>query len=104
MEKKFLVKVISNKENVGKIINILTLCNITGFYVKYCKGIKELKEEDYSKAYQVIKEEGEDIAIVGTVVSKKTAEKIEKSLKEKLKNEDWKLLIVPVLKVKVHRV
>ncbi|WP_457611961.1 MJ1244 family protein [Methanocaldococcus sp.] len=104
MDNKFLVKAIVKKNDMGKVINIMALNGITGFYVKYCKGLDELKEGNYVKSYNILNDKREDLAIVGTVVSKKTANKIEMDLKEKLKNEEWKFLIVPVLKVKVNRV
>ncbi|AIJ05330.1 hypothetical protein JH146_0480 [Methanocaldococcus bathoardescens] len=112
MTERVLFKLLVEEKNVGKAINIMTLVGITGFFLHKYRGIsldkfKKLSKKDLEnikKVYEIIDKESNKAVIVGTVVRKEKAKKIEELLKEKLGNEKWTVMKIPILKVKVHRV
>ncbi|NPA62544.1 MAG: hypothetical protein GXN95_03205 [Methanococci archaeon] len=111
MTKRILFKIFVEEKNVGRAINIMTLAGITGFFLHKYRGlspehfkhlnVKDL--EDVEKVYEVIKN-SQRAVVIGTVVKEERAKKIEELLKEKLKNERWTVMKIPILKVKVNRV
>ncbi|ADC69378.1 Protein of unknown function, nitrogen regulatory protein PII-related protein [Methanocaldococcus sp. FS406-22] len=112
MTKRVLFKLFVEEKNVGKAINIMTLAGITGFFLHKYRGLspdkfKNLSKEeleDIEKVYEIIEKGSDRAVVIGTVVKEEKAKKIEELLKEKMNNERWTVMKVPILKVKVHRV
>ncbi|XRP96859.1 MJ1244 family protein [Methanocaldococcus sp. 16A] len=112
MTDRVLFKLFVEEKNVGKAINIMTLSGITGFFLHKYRGlspdkIKNLSKEELEnieKVYEIIEKESDKAVVIGTVVRKEKAKKIEELLKEKLDSERWTVMKIPILKVKVHRV
>ena len=65
-------------------------------------GNKDL--EDVEKVYGIIEEESDKAVVIGTVVKDEKAKKIEDLLKERMTDEKWTVMKIPILKVKVHKV
>jgi len=90
----------------------MTLAGITGFFLHKYRGLspdkfKNLSKEeleDIEKVYEIIRDESDKAVVIGTVVKEEKAKKIEELLKEKMNNERWTVMKIPILKVKVHRV
>ncbi|AAB99257.1 TPA: hypothetical protein HA335_05490 [Methanocaldococcus jannaschii] len=112
MTKRVLFELFVEEKNVGKAINIMTLAGITGFFLHKYRGLspdkfKNLSKEeleDIEKVYEIIRDESDKAVVIGTVVKEEKAKKIEELLKEKMNNERWTVMKIPILKVKVHRV
>jgi len=112
MTKRVLFKLFVEEKNVGKAINIMTLAGITGFFLHRYRGLspdkfKNLSKEeleDIEKVYEIIEKESDRAVVIGTVVKEEKAKKIEELLKEKMNNERWTVMKIPILKVKVHKV
>jgi nitrogen regulatory protein PII-like uncharacterized protein len=112
MTKRVLFKLFVEEKNVGKAINIMTLAGITGFFLHKYRGLspdkfKNLSKEeleDIEKVYEIIEKDSDRAVVIGTVVKEEKAKKIEELLKEKMNNERWTVMKIPILKVKVHKV
>ncbi|CAB3288078.1 Exonuclease SbcC [Methanocaldococcus lauensis] len=112
MSKRVLLKLFIEEKNINKAINIMTLAGISGFFLHNYRGIssdkfKTLKKEDLediNKVYEIINKESDKAVIIGTVVKEEKSKKIEELLKEKMSNDKWTLIKIPILKVKVHKV
>ena len=112
MTKRVLFKLFVEEKNVGKAINIMTLAGITGFFLHKYRGLspdkfKNLSKEeleDIEKVYEIIEKGSDRAVVIGTVVKEEKAKKIEELLKEKMNNERWTVMKIPILKVKVHKV
>ncbi|ACV24210.1 MJ1244 family protein [Methanocaldococcus fervens] len=112
MTERVLFKLFVEEKNVGKAINIMTLAGITGFFLHKFRGLSPdkflnlSKEEfdDVDKVYEIIDKESDRAVVIGTVVKKEKAKKIEELLKERMNNERWTVMKIPILKIKVHRV
>lgn len=68
------------------------------------KNLSKEELEDIEKVYEIIRDESDKAVVIGTVVKEEKAKKIEELLKEKMNNERWTVMKIPILKVKVHRV
>ncbi|MCQ6253979.1 MJ1244 family protein [Methanocaldococcus sp.] len=112
MSKRVLLKLFIEEKNINKAINIMTMAKISGFFLHKYRGIsadkfKTLKKEDLediNKVYEIINKESDKAVIIGTVVKEEKSKKIEELLKEKMLNDKWTLIKIPILKVKVHKV
>jgi len=112
MSERVLFKLFVEEKNVGKAINVMTLAGITGFFLHKYRGLspdkfKKLSNkdlEDVEKVYGIIEEESDKAVVIGTVVKDEKAKKIEDLLKERMTDEKWTVMKIPILKVKVHKV
>ena len=60
--------------------------------------------EDVEKVYDIIEKESDKAVVIGTVIKNEKAKKIEELLKERMSDERWTVMKIPILKVKVHKV
>ena len=112
MTERILFKLFVEEKNVGKAINTMTLAGITGFFLHKYRGLspdkfKNLSKEeleDIEKVYEIIEKDSDRAVVIGTVVKEEKAKKIEELLKERMSDERWTVMKIPILKVKVHKV
>ncbi|WP_423792722.1 MJ1244 family protein [Methanocaldococcus indicus] len=105
---KVLVYVFVEIENVGKAINALSEAEITGFFLYEYKGMSPqdwkgfLIDEAPEAAVNAIKNLAKNAVVIGTVVSEEKFLKIKKYINEKLSNEKYTIIAVPVVDIKVN--
>ena len=112
MTERILFKLFVEEKNVGKAINVMTLAGITGFFLHKYRGLspdkfKNLSKkdlEDVEKVYDIIEKESDKAVVIGTVIKNEKAKEIEELLKERMSDERWTVMKIPILKVKVHKV
>ncbi|AEF96037.1 MJ1244 family protein [Methanotorris igneus] len=100
-----LFKLFVEKDNVGKAINALTEGGITGFFLHECKGISPKKFkvilENLDEVVEAIRELN-DAIIIKTVIDKKKAKILEDIIEEKLANERYTIIKIPINKIKIN--
>ncbi|EHP88281.1 MJ1244 family protein [Methanotorris formicicus] len=100
-----LIKLFVEKDNVGKAINALTEGGITGFFLHECKGVSPKKFkvilEDLDEVVEAIRELS-DAVIIKTVVDEKKIKTLEDVIGEKLSNEKYTVIKIPIRKIKIN--
>ncbi len=107
---KVLVYVFVESENIGKAINALSEAEISGFFLYEYKGLSPqdwegfLIDEAPENAINAIQKLAKNAVVIGTVVNDKKYLKIKKYIDEKLKNERYTIISIPIIDVIVNRV
>ncbi len=99
---KVLMQIFVETENMGKAINALSEGGISGFYMIEYRGLSPqdwkgfLIDEEPEKAVKFVNDVAKNAVMIGTVISENKVEIIRKYIDERLSNERYTIIEVPV--------
>lgn len=109
MSSKVLLYFFVESENIGKAINALSEGGITGFFLNDYKGMSPhdwkgfLLAEDPEMALKIINEISKNSVMVGTVVNSEQLDRIRDIIYNKLSEDRYTLIYLPVIGLEVNR-
>ncbi|EHP88282.1 MJ1244 family protein [Methanotorris formicicus] len=105
---KVLIYLFIRSEDVGKAINALTEGGITGFFLYDYRGMSPqdwkgfLLDEDPESTIKIINDLSENAILIGTVVDYKNVETLEKVIHNRLANDKYTIIEIPIEGIKVN--
>lgn len=109
MSSKVLLYLFVESENIGKAINALSEGGITGFFLNDYKGMSPqdwkgfLLAEDPEMALKIINEISKNTVMIGTVVSVEKLDGIREIIYNRLSEDRYTLICLPVVGLEVNR-
>ncbi|ABO35293.1 conserved hypothetical protein [Methanococcus maripaludis C5] len=105
---RILLKLFVESQNLGKAINALSEGGISGFYLKEYQGMSPedwrgfLISEEPEMAVKIVNELSQDTVVINSIVNIECLGKIKEQIKERLENDKYTLVELPVLGIVVN--